>query len=245
MARVFAHRFGDQLPDSDTGRRLLDIALVHIADSDRANPDKSVRDFADEWAPWLDDDEHEAMIDEAFNRRRRRKWKADALAAELELTFADRQQLKIVTIGAIDMNVDARTTRRRSRKNEGRAQRRHAKGAKPRCQSLAQTQPWKKLGIGRTTYFERKKAGILYDVRTVRTNTPPLVRSTVSAGKIDADDAMTREWNGALSTIARIIERQIQSAKRRAPLGRAARSKSQRKRIDEQCSFTRRLQTAD
>ncbi|UVO34675.1 hypothetical protein KUL72_24820 [Bradyrhizobium arachidis] len=167
----FADRYGDQLPDDDIGRRGLDIALVHLAESKRSNPDKSVRDFAKQWAPWLDEHEHEEMVDEAFNRCRRRRWNADDAAEVIGLTFSDRTRLGITMIGAIDKKKAARANRRRKIKNQRRARDRRAKGAKPHSQSLAQTKPWEKLGVSRAKWFRLRKVGRLGEI--VETNSPP------------------------------------------------------------------------
>lgn len=214
IEKFFTDCYGDTLPDNDTGRRWLDILLVHIAESDRANPDQAVRDGAHRWGPWLDDDEHEEMVDQAFNRRRRRRWKADALAKEFGITFAVRQRPKLTTIGAIDMGVAARATRRRKRQNEGRARRRHAKGAKPRSQSLAQTKPWEKLGISERTYYRRKKEAENGPIGSVGSDTPTPLRSSVAERKMHSHhdgardsappqtDELRREWFIMLHRIA-------------------------------------------
>jgi hypothetical protein len=178
----FADRYGDQLPDDDIGRRSLDIALVHLAESKRSNPDKAVRDFAKQWAPWLDDHEHEEMVDEAFNRCRRRRWNADDAAEVIGLTFSDRSRLGITMIGAIDKKKAARAGRRRKIKNERRARDRHAKGAKPHSQSLARTKPWERLGISRAKWFRLRKAGRLGGtIETVETNSPPALLCSIRA----------------------------------------------------------------
>jgi len=141
----FADRYGDQLPDDDIGRRSLDIALVHLAESKRSNPDKAVRDFAKQWAPWLDDHEHEEMVDEAFNRCRRRRWNADDAAEVIGLTFSDRSRLGITMIGAIDKKKAARAGRRRKIKNEGTG------SARKRCEA-AQSISGANEAVGATWY---------------------------------------------------------------------------------------------
>ena len=62
-------------------------------------------------APWLTVGEAVAVISDVAGHPM--KWKADSLAWRLKLTYADRQALRITTIGAIDFNATKRRNKRR------------------------------------------------------------------------------------------------------------------------------------
>jgi hypothetical protein len=83
---------------------------------------------------------------------------ADEVASFLEVTWAARQKLKLWTIGAIDVPKAERKRLAEMMRLDRQRQRRWAAGTKPRSQSLAQEQPWKKLGWSRAKWFRKRKA---------------------------------------------------------------------------------------
>jgi hypothetical protein len=89
-------------------------------------------------------------------------YSADELADILHVTYAERQRLKLWAFGACDMTRDERLDRAKAdkqKKDRERAElRRRERGAKPREQSLSQTQPWVALGICRRTYERHGKS---------------------------------------------------------------------------------------
>jgi hypothetical protein len=91
-----------------------------------------------------------------------RRWSADAAAWFFQLRWADRQRLGITTIGAIDKNKEWRNKRRREQNRLRNKLRRRDKGAKPRSayesESLTKQQPWKRMGISKSTWYRRRKA---------------------------------------------------------------------------------------
>ena len=92
----------------------------------------------------------------------------DVLGASLRLSYADRQRLKIRTIGSCDVDKKSRTKLNRARKRERdrlrAADNRRAKGALPRAiyeaQSLSRAKPWEQLGISRATFMRHRKKAI-------------------------------------------------------------------------------------
>jgi hypothetical protein len=87
--------------------------------------------------------------------------KADPLAAWLGLTYADRQNLHIRTIGSVNVKKRARTVLRKRSKRLAEERRRRTRGVRSRVQyegnSIAATRPWEKLNIGRRTWYRRQK----------------------------------------------------------------------------------------
>ncbi|MGM5025731.1 hypothetical protein AB8B02_05855 [Tardiphaga sp. 862_B3_N4_1] len=108
--------------------------------------------------------------------------KADKVAEQLRLSDADRTRLNIRTIGAYDLDRKARAKRRRDTKrirDRERARKKRAeKGMQSRAQYLAEhnmsrSEPWKVLGISRTTYWRRRKQS---EVSAMSQNAPRTVR---------------------------------------------------------------------
>ena len=116
------------------------------------------------WAPWVSILQCRDSAREAL--RRRRVDTADQCADRLRLSYAERTQLRITTIGAFDVNKGERAKLRRQRKRirdrDRQARKRAERGDLPRPQylarSLARSQPWKRAGISRRTWERRRPA---------------------------------------------------------------------------------------
>lgn len=93
IARLFVHHF------------------VVLADGNR-----KAADWLATYCPWIDRRDREAMITEANHCPL--KWSADKLAWKIRLTDAKRTELKITTIGAIDVSKEQRAQRRKARQAE-------------------------------------------------------------------------------------------------------------------------------
>jgi hypothetical protein len=104
-------------------------------------------------------------VAQAVVQERRGLSKADPLGKLLRLSDADRTRLVIRTVGAYDVDREARAKRRLAKKRERDRERarakRVAKGAVPREQYLAgalsRAKPWEAMGISRRT-FERRRS---------------------------------------------------------------------------------------
>jgi hypothetical protein len=102
----------------------------------------------------------EAVVDEA--RETRKRMTADALAAWLGCTLADRDALGLTRIGACDVRKEARDALRKERRRLAQQRRRHDRGMKPReewraANSLSRTRPWESEGINRATWYRRRR----------------------------------------------------------------------------------------
>jgi hypothetical protein len=114
LAILFRSRYGQELPDDDSGRDDLEIALNHLACL--AHPRGHIASWIKAWAPWLTAGEEAEIVPPILANPQR--WKADALAWRLKLTMEQRTMLGITTIGAVDQNKGARTKRRKQRDRE-------------------------------------------------------------------------------------------------------------------------------
>lgn len=170
LERLFAHRWGNTLPDDDAGRDDLLVAAHHIAQA-YGNPTEHIPAWVREWAPWLSDSACAALV--AKVEANPLKWTADKLAWRVRLTDAERTALKITTIGAIDCGKVARQERRHRRNNEAKTARRREGGAVDRSKyedaSASRERPWEALGMSRATWYRRgKPAAAPETVRQVR-----------------------------------------------------------------------------
>ncbi|BEV45975.1 hypothetical protein [Afipia carboxidovorans] len=161
IERLFAHRWGGQLPDDDAGLDDLELAAHHIAHLDGDAVDHILR-WAWEWAPWL---WSRSGIDPvAFASRiaaNPRRYKADTLAWRLRLTKDVRATLGITTIGAIDCNAEMRAALRRKKKRNKAVAKRRAAGRVRRADyeanSLSKAKPWEEMGMSRAKWYRLGK----------------------------------------------------------------------------------------
>jgi hypothetical protein len=82
---------------------------------------------------------------------------ADNLARFLGVTYAKRQALRLTTIGSIDIKKRARKELRKRRDRMAKEAKRRARGMRPQSESLSRAQPWRELGMSRTTWYRRNK----------------------------------------------------------------------------------------
>lgn len=88
----------------------------------------------------------------------RKCWSADNLARFLGVTYAERQALRLTTIGSINVGRRARKELRKHRDRLAKERKRRANGMRPQSESLSATQPWRELGMSRRTWYRRNKA---------------------------------------------------------------------------------------
>jgi hypothetical protein len=156
LERVFTDRYGESLPDDDTGRDDLFVLLNHCAWF--ADGQGRMRQHAVAWAPWCTPDILDDLIAEVMARPVR--WTADKLAARLSVDDATRTRLGLRTIGAIDVTAEQRRVRRLARDRLAKQRIRHAKGvsARPdRHETIARRAPWRALGVSRATWYRWRR----------------------------------------------------------------------------------------
>jgi hypothetical protein len=129
LTRLMRLRWGPTLPEDDAGRDDLWLILQHQARL--SDPRKRMLNSSQVLAPWLNERELEALLDQIL-RHPPQMYSADDLGARLGLTDAERTQLAIRTIGAIDCNKEQRQARRKRKNREReRARRAAAKSSRP------------------------------------------------------------------------------------------------------------------
>lgn len=164
IERVIASRHGGSLDTDDADVYLVPVAVTLRSICQRKFGRATTEDVLDRLQVWAGGRAprvaNELLIASA---REAMHWpkleKADALAARLKLTYAERMHLRITTIGSCDVDKAERKRRAKIRKRERdriRAARRRADaGSIPREQSLSRIQPWKAEGISRRTWYRR------------------------------------------------------------------------------------------
>ena len=151
LNRWISYEYGEIIPG------IIDEAVVVLnVLAMTANPRSRMTNWLEWRAPWFDDED---AIDAILVRPR---WlKADAIGKMIGLTAAIRKQLRIKTIGAIDMTARERKQMRIKNKIGRQKQRRREAGMMPRDEyernSLEKQKPWVTLGISRRTWFRRQK----------------------------------------------------------------------------------------
>ena len=89
----------------------------------------------------------------------RKHLSADNLARFLGVTYAQRQDLGLTTIGSVNVKKRARKELRKRRDRIAKEQKRRALGMRPQSESLSATKPWEKLGMSRAAWYRRNKPG--------------------------------------------------------------------------------------
>jgi hypothetical protein len=160
LERIFSSRYGPILPDDDAGREDLMIAAHHIAHLG-GDAESHIASWARLWAPWMTDDELEAITADVMTGPR--KFRADTLGRRLRLSQGEREDLAITTIGAVHFNAAQRKAARKHRRWTNERARRRAQGAKPRADyqanAISCSKPWQALGISRATWYRRRRFG--------------------------------------------------------------------------------------
>ena len=153
LERIYADRWGPVLPDDDAGRSDLFIAFNHLA---HRGGDVLARmaKWARMWAPWMG--EAEVRWRALRVAQRPLRWNADSLGKLLRLTDADRQRLRIKTIGACDVTKAERDRLRRERWNTKR--RRQTREGYLATNTASRAKPWEAEGISRAKWVSARTA---------------------------------------------------------------------------------------
>jgi hypothetical protein len=160
LVRFFAFTYGEGMPDDDGGRDDAFILAQHVARLN-GDPASNVARHVRQWCPWMDDDELAALVRRV--QAKPIKWSADTLGKRLGLLDEVRTKLRIKTIGGCDVSKAERTARTAARKVQAKTAKRRAGGVQARdayeANSLSRTKPWEAEGIGRSTWYARRKEG--------------------------------------------------------------------------------------
>jgi hypothetical protein len=116
----------------------------------------SVTEAAKSMGRKISEAEASAVTEEASITRKRLT--ADNLARFLGVTYAQRQTLRLTTIGSVNVGKRARKELRKRQDRLAKEAKRRVAGMRPQSESLSATKPWRGLGISRAAWYRRNKA---------------------------------------------------------------------------------------
>jgi hypothetical protein len=181
LNKLFRSRYGGEFyefPEDDAGRDDLLILLHHYAYSNPQRAPKVVQTHA----PWLTGAELDDFMADAIGSPR--MWEFQELGDYLNLKEADRSALKIRTIGTIDMTPAERKERRKHANRLYQKAKRQAGGATPREQCKSRLEPWKAVGMTRSTFYRwQKKQLEIGETNSSAVNLVDTADETVSLSK--------------------------------------------------------------
>lgn len=154
LERIIHDQWRGAVPDTSDGLEFINVVVNHLVGFS-----KSWRKRLDNWcgkfAPWLDEEILEKMINLAT--RSPTFYMADTIARKIKLDIETRDRLGIKTIGAYDFDKKARDERRLRFNAARKRQKRAERGATPRAECFSQKKPWLAEGISERTWYRRKK----------------------------------------------------------------------------------------
>ena len=157
LGNLFRGRYGIVLPDDDSGRDDVVVAVHHLVRL--RGHEGSAERWIEVWAPWMQDDEAERIV--AAAKANPQVWKADEIAVRLGVTKQERAMYGLTTIGAIDQTKEQRADLRREKDRLRKEQLRRAKGSKTRQEYLDEARkgaPWIEAGMSRATWYRQKQS---------------------------------------------------------------------------------------
>jgi hypothetical protein len=159
LRKLLRARCGPVLPDDDPGREYLHELLLAISSSPHASI--KMQNAIDVWAPWLNQQEADRMI-ERINRTpiRQRMPTARQLGERLHLTNGERERFKLWTIAPYHMGKQELLAQRRAKAKARMRLSRQLRGIHPRAEyeatSLSRSKPWLAAGLSRRTWYRRR-----------------------------------------------------------------------------------------
>jgi hypothetical protein len=174
LRKLFRERWGPILPDDDAGREdlrelLLPISLgpYEAVKRPRAiemwGPNDRMRHEIEVSAPWMPQDEAQALIDEINQMPLwQRKPKARTLGERLNVTYGKREELHLRTILPVDVTDAGMALIRKRKKRKRDKLRRLKRGQQSRADYLAannksKEQPWIKAGKSRASWYRQQR----------------------------------------------------------------------------------------
>jgi hypothetical protein len=153
------------------------MELLYLASMAPAGAEEKVRNNIELYAPWMQTDEAEELIQHLSLTPHYRKVRtAEELGRLLHLTNAERERLKLWRIRPVDMTAEQLARQTKERERIRRAAQRRKKGIRTKAAYLAELadrpKPWLTEGISRRTWERRRSSPSPERVATrVRNNT--------------------------------------------------------------------------
>ena len=152
LLKLIRYRYGaNGVPDDDAGRPDL-MELLYLASMAPAGAEKKVRNNIELYAPWMQTDEVEPLIQHLSLTPHYQKVRtAEELGRLVHLTNAERERLKLWRIRPVDMTAEQLAQQANERERVRRAAQRRKKGVRTKEAYLAELvdrpKPWETEGI--------------------------------------------------------------------------------------------------
>jgi hypothetical protein len=155
LKKFARHKWGHEIPEEAEGGRVWVRVLANSLAALVGDPKDRIRDAINLWAPWIDEDEVDEIVE--MIDLSPTSYSADSVARAIELDSETRRHLNIRTIGAVDCLVDEREDLRRA-KGRAREAKRRAKMrvAKAHRMNLSEVRPWDAIGISRSSFYRHR-----------------------------------------------------------------------------------------
>jgi hypothetical protein len=154
--------------DSDELSRWLIAWIWH--NQKAIDPIWAVMEAAKRMGGEITEAEAAAITEEASTTRKHLS--ADNLARFLGVTYDQRQELGLTTIGSINVRKRARKELRKRRWRLNAERRRRGRGMRPQSQSLSRLKPWAAEGISRRTWERRRHRNMTRTQNDADSSTP-------------------------------------------------------------------------
>ncbi len=159
IERVISSRYGQFLPRTDVATSFIRAAALALSRQD-------MFEWCKRWAPWTLAEAIEAIIEETEGRRYCQR--ADDAAEMLGVTYVEREELGLNTIGACDVPASQRKqfakAHKQKRDRERQREKRRAEGQRDRksvdAQSLMHSRPWEAEQMSRRTWYRRRGTAV-------------------------------------------------------------------------------------
>ena len=171
VRKLIIHRYGPAgCPDDDAGRPDL-MELLYLASLAPAGAEKKVANLIELYAPWMQPDEAEALLQHLFVTPNYQKLRtAEELGRLLHLTNAERERLKLWRIRPFDMTEEQLASQAKEKERARRERARRKRGIRTKAAYLAELASRPKLwvveGISQRTWQRRQKMRRDCDVAT-------------------------------------------------------------------------------
>ena len=176
------------LPDDDAGidylrELLLPISIGPYEARNRVRggvalwgPVDRMKQEIARWAPWMGDNRAGALIDEINQMPLwQRKPKARTLGERLNVTYGQREELKLRTILAVDVSdVAMELIRNRKRRKRDKERRQLQSRAEYLAHSISKTKPWIEMGIKRSTWYSKHRWTSLHPINLSKSSSRPV-----------------------------------------------------------------------
>lgn len=123
LNKLLGARYGRKLPPTELARTAAFIACAHLIAL--RNGETRIGEWLDDWAPWITRGESADIVFAV--KRRHYHYTADGIAKRLNVNYAERQALRLTTIGATDCKRAQREAIRRAKSKARSQARRNAK----------------------------------------------------------------------------------------------------------------------